>query len=387
MAKVIDKKTNEEIENEKDPQKKILLQRDFDWYLTYDRKRYDYVLRRKRKLMYDKHLIEIKRRCYYDKLNNEYVYPLDESLKIEKYQHISNKDKQAVLEMVAIEKMTFDQVKAAFENCISNATIHNLIKSQIPNVITYSITNPQLFKFIYIDIDDTYLRLRINNKGVKYKFKVIHFYQDYDDIKHEFINEIKMVIVTKCNALEIDDKSLALKQINAVIAKNYGDRCNFKVFVSSDGARDLKAIAERLNAMHALDKFHVISWIEHTFKTEQLKQINWLLNDSANKDSYKINLKKQILELVLAGKIDEAICMLTNLKEKYPFAVHQINGLIRYLSHNKESIMTWQDPNYHGSFTETYCQQLVKSYFGHVGRCFSKITFIKMLQANCMVAF
>ena len=171
MAKTIDKKTNEEIENEKDPQKKMLLQEDYDWYLTYDKKRYEYVLRRERKFMYEKHLINIKRRCYYDKLNNEYVYPLDESLKIEKYQHISNKDKQAVLEMVAIEKMTFDQVKAAFENCISNATIHNLIKSQIPNIVTYSITNPQLFKFIYIDIDDTYLCLRINNKGVKYKFK------------------------------------------------------------------------------------------------------------------------------------------------------------------------------------------------------------------------
>ena len=387
MAKTIDKKTNKEIENEKDPQKKILLQKDYDWYLTYDKKRYDYVLRRERKFMYEKHWIDIKRRCYYDKLNNEYVYPLDESLKIEKYQHISNKDKQAVLKMVAINKMTFNQVKAAFENCISNATIHNLIKSQIPNILTYSITNPQLFKFIYIDIDDTYLRLRINNKGIKYKFKVIHLYQDYDTINNKFINEIKMVIVTKCNALEVDDKSLTLKQINAVITKNYGDRCNFKVFVSSNGARDLKAIAERLNATHALDRFHALSWIEHTFKTEQLKQINWLLNDSANKHSKKINLKKQILELVLAGKIDAAICKLTNLKEKYPFAVHQINALIRYLNHNKESIMTWQDPNYYGSFTETYCQQLVKSYFGNVGRCFSKITFIKMLQANCMVVF
>ncbi|MBO7084782.1 hypothetical protein J6W20_02525 [bacterium] len=98
-------------------------------------------------------------------------------------------------------------------------------------------------------------------------------------------------------------------------------------------------------------------------------------------------MKKQILELVLTGKIDEAIFKLTNLKEKYPFAVRQINALIRYLNHNKESIMTWQDPNYYGSFTETYCQQLVKSYFGNVGRCFSKITFIKMLQANCMVVF
>ena len=39
MAKTINKKTNKEIENEKDPQKKMLLQEDYDWYLTYDKKK------------------------------------------------------------------------------------------------------------------------------------------------------------------------------------------------------------------------------------------------------------------------------------------------------------------------------------------------------------
>ena len=39
MIKIIDKKTNKEIENEKDPKKKMLLQEDFDWYLTYDKKK------------------------------------------------------------------------------------------------------------------------------------------------------------------------------------------------------------------------------------------------------------------------------------------------------------------------------------------------------------
>ena len=360
---------------------------DNELFLTLDRERYQLVSWRKKWILYSNVWVEMNRRYYYDKLDKKYVYLLDRHLGIEKYQHFLDDDKQTMFEMIAINKMTFNQVRKAFRNHISTATIQYLIKSQIPNIVTYSITNPQLFKFIYIDIDDTYLCLRINNKGVKYKFRVIHFYQYYDEINNKFINEIKMVIVTKCNVLEVDDKSLTLKQINAVIAKNYGDRCNFKVYVSSDGARDLKAIAERLNATHALDRFHVISWVEHTFKTEQLKQINWLLNNSANKHSYKINLKKQILELVFTGKIDEAISKLTNLKKKYPFSVHKINGLIKYLNNNKESIMTWQDSNYYGSFTETFCQQLVKSYFGNVGRCFSKITFIKMLQANCMVVF
>ena len=108
-----------------------------------------------------------------------------------------------------------------------------------------------------------------------------------------------------------------------------------------------------------------------------------MLNNSSNPRTHKINLKKMVLKLVKAGKVEETICKLTKLKENYPFASRQINVLIKYLQNNKESIMTWQDPNYCGSYTETFVQQLVKSYFGNTGRCFSKDTFIKMLQTRC----
>ena len=104
----------------------------------------------------------MNRRYYYDKLDKKYVYLLDRHLGIEKYQHFLDDDKQTMFEMIAINKMTFNQVKAAFRNHISTATIQYLIKSQILNIVTYSITNPELFKFIYIDIDDTYLCLKIN---------------------------------------------------------------------------------------------------------------------------------------------------------------------------------------------------------------------------------
>ncbi|MBO6073249.1 UPF0236 family protein, partial [bacterium] len=101
----------------------------------------------------------MNRSYYYDKIDKEYVYLLDRHLGIEKYQHFLDDDKQTMFEMIAINKMTFNQVRRAFRNHISTATIQYLIKSQIPNIVTYSITNPQLFKFIYIDIDDTYLCL------------------------------------------------------------------------------------------------------------------------------------------------------------------------------------------------------------------------------------
>ena len=136
------------------------------------------------------------------------------------------------------------------------------------------IINPELFPFIFIDIDDTFQNLRVNNKKSTFRFRIIHFYQFFDSERKKFINEIKMVVVTKCNGFEINDKELITNKINEVITKNYGNKDKFQILVSSDGARNLKKIAEYFNAIHAIDKYHVFNRIYLTFRTSQLITLN-----------------------------------------------------------------------------------------------------------------
>ena len=69
-----------------------------------------------------------------------------------------------------------------------------------------------------------------------------------------------------------------------------------------------------------MDKYHVIQWTKHTFNTQQLKQINWLLNNSSTLDASNIDLEKSIQELVLTGKVDEALYDLVKLRKNYQFA-------------------------------------------------------------------
>ena len=52
-----------------------------------------------------------------------------------------------------------------------------------------------------------------------------------------------------------------MNKINDVIDKNYGDISKFHIFVGSDGARDLKLIAQYFNATHGIDKYHVLNRI------------------------------------------------------------------------------------------------------------------------------
>ena len=57
------------------------------------------------------------------------------------------------------------------------------------------------------------------------------------------------------------------------------------------------------------------------------------------------------------------------------------------MQHNLEAIEFWSDPVYCGTFTETFVQQLVKSYFGNVGKWYSLNSFMNILHANCLVNF
>ena len=52
------------------------------------------------------------------------------------------------------------------------------------------------------------------------------------------------------------------------------------------------------------------------------------------------------------------------------FDIHSsdLNKLINYMKNNLEAIEFWSDPVYCGTFTETFVQQLVKSYFVNAGK-------------------
>lgn len=144
----------------------------------------------------------VKRRYYLDLYSAKRVFLLDQHLKVQKYQHLSEKDKLEVLELAAIYKMTFSQIKRTFNSTISECTIHNLIKSQIKKIVINFNIDCSEFKNIYIDIDDTFRNLRIGNKKHKFKFRIIHIYQDYDPKTKKFTNEIKIVLINESTVFE-----------------------------------------------------------------------------------------------------------------------------------------------------------------------------------------
>ena len=65
-----------------------------------------------------------------------------------------------------------------------------------------------------------------------------------------------------------------------------------------------------------------------------------MLNDQSKKCSSKINLRKEILELVKNDKLDLALFRLNEIKQNSFTKCNSLNSLIKYLKNNKTSIET-----------------------------------------------
>ena len=239
-------------------------------------------------------------------------------------------------------------------------------------------------QYIYIDIDDTFHSLRIDNHGVEHKFKVIHIYQSYDRNGKKFINEIKMVLVNKAHTNSNDCMRWTIEQIRTVLTENYGNLSNFTIIVSGDGAEYIKTIAKALHALTGLDQWHLFHKIRAICKTQAFRKIAFINDDWINEHCKQNNLAEEIIQLIKDSKIDRAFNLLLEIKAICGNNCKELNDLINYFKHNLKSVAIWSNPAYYGTFTETYCEQLVKCHFGDVGKCYSVRIFMNILKANCL---
>ncbi|MBO6041759.1 hypothetical protein J6P52_01085 [bacterium] len=88
------------------------------------------------------------------------------------------------------------------------------------------------------------------------------------------------------------------KHIHDIIQNNYGDIAKYCIFLISHGTRDLKLIAQSLNVIHQIDKYHQLNRICVTFRSKQLKLIQCILNNQTKQNSEIISLCKPMMQLI-----------------------------------------------------------------------------------------
>ena len=368
-------------------QKQWFIQKDKKLFRERDKKQFKCISIRSKTIIFHNTKIEIPRRYYKDLATGKYVCLLDEYLKIKNHQHIAKLDIQKICKMVAKKKMTFSQATEIYGNTISISTVHRLIKNHKLNFKVNFNTKPSMHKIIYINIDDAYRTLKVGSNWVKCQFKVIQIYQQYFKKQRFFLNQIKAVFINKNKMGSYKSTMLAVGKIKGILAKYYGNLSDYRIIVCGDGARNLKLIAENLGAEFCLDKFHLYNKIYFVLKTQTFKKIDFIFKNCTDSKYKKNYLRKQIIEMLEDGKIRQVIQKLIDIKNNFDIHSSDLNKLINYMKNNLEAIEFWSDPVYCGTFTETFVQQLVKSYFGNVGKWYSLNNFMNILSANCLVNF
>ena len=349
-----------------------------------NKSRYEYISLRKKVMIIYRWKFAIKRRYYFDRWTNQYVYLLDDWLGIKKHQHIPTSQIENMCQMV-INKMTFNQVSFCYGNRIPINTVYRSIKNQSITYIVDFKTNPKNYQNIYINVDDTYRNFRVDNKKQKCKEKVLHFHQGIKDGK--FINEVNAVILNKVGLDSKKCMTSTIDKIKDILTTYYGDLSHFNLFVCGDGARYIKTIAHDLDAKNILDSYHAVHNIDMTFSTKELKDFNPNYVGLIDGQFIKSSLKETITNLVKEGEAVKAYKLLIAIVQKNHLVSYKLNGLICYLRNHKKGIEMWKDPAYVGTATETHVQQYGKSYFGNVGRCYSLESFMNILKARCLVFF
>ncbi len=246
--------------------------------------------------------ITFKRRKYY-KINpqtgkEEYIFPLDKLLGIEKWQRIDNSVKEKILSFIG-KKKTYQDILDTMEHvkiCIK--TISNIMKNAKTDKEYYLNKTDKKIKIphtLYIQIDGTFLKMWNENKIGKEKIKKHSIfstvYTGFDKAKS---TKKRPVIENKLGVIELDNipeyirKNSKLtnfvSKLLILIISYYDINDNIEIMVLGDGAPWIKNIAKFIqeyfpkNKVHyTIDKFHLTSRFKKLYpyqsKNKQNKEI------------------------------------------------------------------------------------------------------------------
>lgn len=308
--------------------KKTLEERDRVIYSMIDRKRFKLIRIDERTQLTRLGIFNFKRRYYRDMQTLEYVYLLDNELRINKYQRVSNDLKKRVVKMAC--DMPYSKIAKHLDYLITKTTIHSIIKDSTIEVKdnTYIEENDMT---IHVQIDEVFVGKKGHSNKKRYYTCTI-----FKGIKeHKHGNKLINRRIMSSNSLKTLERiiNFHLKQI-------YKVTINQKIYLSGDMANYIQRFPERImvcRSTYVPDKYHVLRDIR--------------------------NYAKRELGEILVSQ-EECISFLLNLPpDKYP---DEIMKLLRLYKRDPLCFKKWDKDDYLGCSQEGmnshYYVQRIKKY-------------------------
>lgn len=221
-----------------------------DWEIFHSkwRKSHGYIPHRTRKrtittifgnLTYSHH-----RYRHWDNYKYKFVYLSDLALGIEKYQRITNHLTVKILNLIA-EGKRYQDILDCFPNVkfhcrtISNIISRTKINSLQDVMATTKIPKVKIEKCLYINVDDTFLTLKVKNQKKKFRIRVVLFDTGYDAVKStnkkKVLKNVRFFayLVRQNSTIETQD---FMNKVYDLANSFYTNIDNVNVIISGDGA-------------------------------------------------------------------------------------------------------------------------------------------------------
>ncbi|MDQ7983009.1 MAG: UPF0236 family protein [Spiroplasma sp.] len=318
--------------------------------------------------------ITYKRRIYkyWDKIKYNYVFLTDKKLEIEKYSRVISHLKFKILEQIGTGKRQRDICDMfSFAN-ITRATVSNIIKSfNFETSFKYLVNNIakiKIPKYLYFNMDETYINLRTANKLCKYRIRLVTFHTGYNKL---FSTEKRKVLDNKRVYYQLIPNSKKIKtaefmaSLKKFAQKFYSNIDDIKIIICGDGARWIREAKNYWpNAEYILDKFHSIRY---------LKQIFTNRNNQLELQGYQNS--KNFFE---SGAYHDLIMQLKQITAK-PGKEEKLVKIINYFINNAFGISNQKLKYNIGVSAEADISHIIKWLLGYGSKVFNYQTFKNML--------
>lgn len=250
-------------------------------YSYVDKKRFTLIKIVPRTILTSAGIITFKRRYYYDEIEENYIYLLDNQLGIPKNIRMSNELILRIFDLAAI--MTYSEVGKHLSNEfeLSKFTIWRTIK----NIEIESIIPPKIAlndEKIHLQIDEKYINInpsKKRDKKHKSKYKKRYYTSTIFAGIEEVGNKGKRRLKNKTYISRCTLKNLKA-EINMVLKEQYKVDLGTNIYLSGDLATYIQNFKEDItvcDATYVPDKFHVIRDLRKIVG-EKFNE-SWLYND------------------------------------------------------------------------------------------------------------
>lgn len=315
-------------------------------------------------------------RRIYRKISNskkgKCITPLDIKKKINKWKRYDQQIINRIIQRSEKSFANFNNLGSFDMTNVNKVQVHRMIKEAL-KVDPKGIYIPKNNRLIYFNIDDTFVNLKVNNRAVKYRIRLIFIHQGKNK-SNKFINP-KIFSLMKITENRKDVPSKLENLIERIINVN---QYRNKIIFCSDGAQEFRRACERLNLRQNIDEFHVWRQLDRTFRS-RVKNYS-MVPQNKRRDLYyqmKFYLKSGDITSALS-QLHDLILKLTNDNQNREFILF-VTNFYKYLKNNFKSILFWQSKDFYPTVTESYICEKVKSILGNKKKCFSLPVFQSLL--------